>query len=106
MATDGWAEVASCRPPTWPAVRVRWRAAIVYTDIARDGMMQGCNVEAPAAAGAGLSIPVIASGGITNLDDIRAPALRWPAWGSRRHHRPRDLRGHPGRGRGAAAVLT
>jgi phosphoribosylformimino-5-aminoimidazole carboxamide ribotide isomerase len=47
-------------------------SAIVYTDIARDGMMQGVNVEATVAMARASSIPVIASGGITNLDDIRA----------------------------------
>ena len=47
-------------------------AAIVYTDIARDGMMQGVNVEATLTMALASSIPVIASGGITNLEDIRA----------------------------------
>lgn len=47
-------------------------AAIVYTDIGRDGMMQGVNVEATVALAREITIPVIASGGITNLDDIRA----------------------------------
>lgn len=46
-------------------------AAIVYTDISRDGMMQGVNVEATAKLAAEVRVPVIASGGITNLDDIR-----------------------------------
>ena len=46
-------------------------SAIVYTDIARDGMMQGVNVEATVAMAQASSIPVIASGGITNLDDIK-----------------------------------
>lgn len=44
--------------------------AIVYTDIARDGMMQGVNVEATANLAKQTSIPIIASGGITNMDDI------------------------------------
>ncbi|NOV31403.1 1-(5-phosphoribosyl)-5-[(5-phosphoribosylamino)methylideneamino]imidazole-4-carboxamide isomerase [Methylomonas sp. ZR1] len=47
-------------------------AAIIYTDISRDGMMQGVNVEATAKLARSVHIPVIASGGITNLDDIRA----------------------------------
>jgi phosphoribosylformimino-5-aminoimidazole carboxamide ribotide isomerase len=47
-------------------------AAIVFTDITRDGMMDGLNIEATVAFAQELSIPVIASGGITNLDDIRA----------------------------------
>lgn len=46
--------------------------AIVYTDISRDGMMSGVNVEATVKLAQSINIPVIASGGITNLDDIRA----------------------------------
>ncbi len=46
--------------------------AIVYTDISRDGMMSGVNAEATAKLAAAIHIPVIASGGISNLDDIRA----------------------------------
>jgi phosphoribosylformimino-5-aminoimidazole carboxamide ribotide isomerase len=46
-------------------------AAIVYTDIQRDGMLQGANVEAMAAMAAAVAVPVIASGGVTTLDDIR-----------------------------------
>jgi phosphoribosylformimino-5-aminoimidazole carboxamide ribotide isomerase len=45
--------------------------AIVYTDIGRDGMMSGVNVEATVALAQAITIPVIASGGITNIDDIR-----------------------------------
>lgn len=47
-------------------------AAIVYTDISRDGMLRGLNVEGTLAFARGLTIPVIASGGVTNLDDVRA----------------------------------
>jgi phosphoribosylformimino-5-aminoimidazole carboxamide ribotide isomerase len=46
--------------------------AIIYTDISRDGMMQGVNVEATARLARAIRIPVIASGGITNMDDIHA----------------------------------
>lgn len=46
--------------------------AIIYTDISRDGMMQGVNVEATAKLAAEISIPVIASGGISTLEDILA----------------------------------
>jgi len=46
--------------------------AIVYTDIARDGMMTGVNVDATANLARAINIPVIASGGITNIDDVRA----------------------------------
>jgi len=46
--------------------------AIVYTDISRDGMMTGVNVEATQKLAQAITIPVIASGGITNLDDIKS----------------------------------
>ena len=46
--------------------------AIVYTDISRDGMMAGVNVEATVRLAQSVHIPIIASGGITNIDDIRA----------------------------------
>ena len=46
-------------------------SSIVYTDISRDGMLQGVNVEATVRLAESMSIPVIASGGITNLDDVR-----------------------------------
>ncbi|VAW77949.1 Phosphoribosylformimino-5-aminoimidazole carboxamide ribotide isomerase [hydrothermal vent metagenome] len=46
--------------------------SIVYTDIGRDGMMKGVNVESTVALAKAIKIPVIASGGITNIDDIRA----------------------------------
>lgn len=45
--------------------------AIIYTDIGRDGMMTGVNIDATVRLAQAISIPVIASGGITNLDDIR-----------------------------------
>lgn len=44
--------------------------AIIYTDISRDGMMQGVNIEATRKLAQSIKIPVIASGGVTNLDDI------------------------------------
>lgn len=46
--------------------------AIIYTDIGRDGMMTGVNVQSTVDLAQSVSIPIIASGGITNLDDIRA----------------------------------
>jgi phosphoribosylformimino-5-aminoimidazole carboxamide ribotide isomerase len=46
--------------------------AIIYTDISRDGMMSGVNVEATVKLAKAIHIPVIASGGITNLEDIKA----------------------------------
>jgi phosphoribosylformimino-5-aminoimidazole carboxamide ribotide isomerase len=47
-------------------------AAIVYTDIARDGMLKGLNIDATIALADAVSIPVIASGGLASLDDISA----------------------------------
>ena len=46
-------------------------SSIIYTDIGRDGMMTGVNIEATVALAQALTIPVIASGGVTNLDDVR-----------------------------------
>jgi phosphoribosylformimino-5-aminoimidazole carboxamide ribotide isomerase len=46
-------------------------AAIIYTDIARDGMMVGPNVEATAELVKATRLPVIASGGVTTADDVR-----------------------------------
>ncbi len=75
VATDGWAEVSELQA-TDLARRFEndGVSAIVYTDIARDGMMQGVNVEATVEIARASSIPVIASGGITNIEDIRALA--------------------------------
>ena len=73
VATDGWAEVSELRATDLARqFESDGVSAIVYTDIARDGMMQGVNVEATLTMARASSIPVIASGGITNLDDIRA----------------------------------
>ena len=47
-------------------------AAIIYTDISRDGMMQGASVESTKKLAEAIRIPVIASGGVSTLDDIRA----------------------------------
>lgn len=46
--------------------------AVIYTDIGRDGMMNGVNIDATVRLAQALSVPVIASGGITNLDDIKS----------------------------------
>lgn len=72
VATDGWAEVSSVKA-TELAKRFEQDGvtAIVYTDISRDGMMQGVNVEATVALAEASTIPVIASGGVTDMDDIR-----------------------------------
>src|SRR3954470_21900673 len=46
--------------------------AVIYTDIGRDGMLTGVNIDATVALARQLSVPVIASGGVTNLDDVKA----------------------------------
>ncbi len=73
VAVDGWAQVTEHRVSDL-AQRFEEDGveAIVYTDIGRDGMLSGPNVEATAALARAIRIPVIASGGITDLDDIRA----------------------------------
>jgi phosphoribosylformimino-5-aminoimidazole carboxamide ribotide isomerase len=77
VAVEGWQEVSDLsaldfarRAADWPL------AAIIYTDIHRDGMLQGPNVEATAALAQTTTIPVIASGGVTTLDDVRRLAAR------------------------------
>jgi phosphoribosylformimino-5-aminoimidazole carboxamide ribotide isomerase len=73
VATRGWAE-ATDLAVTDIARRFEDAgiAAIVYTDIARDGVMQGPNVEATAALARAVSVPVIASGGVSSLADLAA----------------------------------
>ena len=76
VATDGWAQVSDIKA-TELAKRFEQDGveSIVYTDISRDGMMQGVNVEQRVAMARASSIPVIASGGITNMSDVEALAL-------------------------------
>jgi phosphoribosylformimino-5-aminoimidazole carboxamide ribotide isomerase len=45
--------------------------AVIYTDIGRDGMLTGVNIEATVALARQLTVPVIASGGLTNIDDVK-----------------------------------
>ncbi|PXF31643.1 1-(5-phosphoribosyl)-5-[(5-phosphoribosylamino)methylideneamino] imidazole-4-carboxamide isomerase [Pokkaliibacter plantistimulans] len=75
VAIDGWAEVTSV---TAVELAKRFRddgvGSIVYTDISRDGMMQGVNVEATVALAQQSGLPVIASGGVTDMRDIEALA--------------------------------
>ena len=73
VATDGWAEISNIQA-TELAKRFEQDgvSSIVYTDISRDGMMQGVNIEATVALAQASSIPVIASGGVTNMEDIHA----------------------------------
>ena len=73
VATDGWAKQTDIDVVELSKKYEQYGVnSIVYTDIARDGMMQGVNVEATANLAKKTSIPIIASGGITNLDDIVA----------------------------------
>jgi len=71
VAVEGWQE-ESTRTATEVAASVRnlALAAIIYTDIARDGMMAGPNVEATAELVKASPFPVIASGGVTTVDDV------------------------------------
>jgi phosphoribosylformimino-5-aminoimidazole carboxamide ribotide isomerase len=73
VAVEGWAEVSELAARDL-ALRFEdaGAAAIIYTDIDRDGVMQGPNVEATAALADSVSTPVIASGGVSSLDDLRA----------------------------------
>lgn len=71
VATEGWAEVSEVKA-TDLATKFADAgvSAIVYTDISRDGMMQGVNWPATAELAKAGGIPVIASGGVTNMDDV------------------------------------
>ena len=72
VAVRGWAEVTS-KPAVDLAREMEGLgvSAIIYTDISRDGMMQGPNLAATAALARAITIPVIASGGVSSLEDIR-----------------------------------
>jgi phosphoribosylformimino-5-aminoimidazole carboxamide ribotide isomerase len=71
VAVEGWAETSALS-----ALELARRfedsgvAAIIYTDIGRDGMLTGLNLEATAALARAVSIPVIASGGLAGIEDI------------------------------------
>jgi phosphoribosylformimino-5-aminoimidazole carboxamide ribotide isomerase len=75
VAINGWAVVTDHRVED---LARRFESdgveAVVYTDIGRDGMLTGPNVEATRRLAEAVAIPVIASGGITHLDDVRALA--------------------------------
>lgn len=71
VATHGWANVTNIKAiDLVKRFRDAGVSSIVYTDIARDGMMQGVNVEQTVNLAQQASIPVIASGGVTDLQDI------------------------------------
>jgi phosphoribosylformimino-5-aminoimidazole carboxamide ribotide isomerase len=75
VATKGWAEVS-----TTPVAELARRfedagvAAVLFTDVGRDGLLKGCNVEATVALARAVRIPVIASGGVAGIEDIHALA--------------------------------
>ena len=72
VAVRGWADVTEKRASEMAKEMEGFGVtAIIYTDIARDGMMQGPNIEATKNLAASINIPVIASGGLSTLDDIR-----------------------------------
>ena len=77
VATDGWAEVSTMKAT---ALAQQFAAdgaeAIIYTDIARDGMMQGVNIEATVTMAKSSKLPVIASGGVTTIADIKQLKLQ------------------------------
>ena len=76
VATEGWAEVSNV-----PVVDLARRfedagvASLLFTDIGRDGMLKGCNVDATVELARSVDIPVIASGGGKGLDDIHVLSL-------------------------------
>ena len=73
VATKGWAEETDVEVTELAKqFEDAGISAIIYTDINRDGAMQGPNVDATAALANAVSIPVIASGGVSSLDDLRA----------------------------------
>jgi phosphoribosylformimino-5-aminoimidazole carboxamide ribotide isomerase len=77
VATDGWLKVADCSALDLARQCAEWPiAALVYTDISRDGMLEGPNVEAMAEMASAVAVPVIASGGVTTADDVRRLARR------------------------------
>lgn len=73
VATQGWADVSDVS-----AVELARRfedagvAALLFTDVGRDGLLKGCNVEATVALARAVAIPVIASGGVAGIEDIHA----------------------------------
>jgi phosphoribosylformimino-5-aminoimidazole carboxamide ribotide isomerase len=73
VATQGWAETSELT-----ALELARRfedagvAAIIYTDISRDGLLKGLNLDATIALAEAISVPVVASGGLASIDDVRA----------------------------------
>jgi phosphoribosylformimino-5-aminoimidazole carboxamide ribotide isomerase len=73
VATDGWSKLTGHEVVDLALKYQDYGVeGIIYTDIGRDGMLSGINVDATVKLAQALTIPVIASGGLSNLDDIRA----------------------------------
>ncbi|UCH91252.1 MAG: 1-(5-phosphoribosyl)-5-[(5-phosphoribosylamino)methylideneamino]imidazole-4-carboxamide isomerase [Nitrospirota bacterium] len=73
VAVHGWTTVSTLTPrQVFDSIKELPLGGIVYTDISRDGMLNGPNVSALREAAEASPVPVIASGGVTALDDIRA----------------------------------
>lgn len=76
VAVEGWAETSDMKAADLAACyEDAGVSAIIYTDISRDGAMQGANVKGTAAFAASHSIPVILSGGVTTIADIKSACL-------------------------------
>ena len=77
VAVEGWRQTSERTALELARQCAAWPlAALVYTDISRDGMLEGPNVEATAELAAAVSVPVLASGGVTTLDDVTRLARR------------------------------
>ncbi|HVK11771.1 MAG TPA: 1-(5-phosphoribosyl)-5-[(5-phosphoribosylamino)methylideneamino]imidazole-4-carboxamide isomerase [Gemmataceae bacterium] len=77
VATHGWLETSEASALDMAREFARWPLyAIVYTDIARDGMLGGPDLEGLAALAAAVPVPVIASGGVTTLQNVRDLAAK------------------------------
>jgi phosphoribosylformimino-5-aminoimidazole carboxamide ribotide isomerase len=73
VAVDGWTASGGISAVQLGTRAAGWgAAALLYTDVARDGMLQGLNLDATIALAEAISIPVIASGGLASLEDVRA----------------------------------
>jgi phosphoribosylformimino-5-aminoimidazole carboxamide ribotide isomerase len=73
VATDGWSKLSGHDVVDLAAKYEDWGVeALVYTDIGRDGMLSGVNIEATVRLAQAVTIPIFASGGMTDLEDVKA----------------------------------